>query len=159
MDDQGRLWLAYPRPINKTRHYFDTELPVELNGVQTKFRHNADHHPIDGTSTPWLFTSGVEGPVRLTILLSDNQKRKYDVQLLFAETGSADPGQRVFDVKIQQETRLSACDIASQAGGQNRASIHKFADIDAKGSMTIELVPVQGQPPRICSLVITEAEP
>ncbi len=156
MDADGHVWLAYPRPIEQTRYYFDTELSVQLKGVEESFRHNADLHPITGTPEPWLFTSGVEGAVNLSVELPGDQQRSYSVRLLFAETEDAAPSERVFDVEIQGAKVLQKFDIAETAG-TNSADIRQFDGIDASGTMTIQLVPVRGKPPRICSLMITEA--
>jgi hypothetical protein len=91
------------------------------------------------------------------VQLSKDDRRAYDIQLLFAETADAAPGDRVFDVKIQDETVLSQFDIAADAGGRNVARTHEFNAITVRGTIHIELVPVKGKPPRLCALVINEA--
>jgi hypothetical protein len=157
MDADGNLWFAYPRVADKSRVYFDTVLPIEIDGVTATFRHNADLHSIAGTDQPWLFTSGVEGPVKLSVRLTEKESRSYDVELSLAETGDAAPGERVFDIKVQNKVVASGFDIAEQAGGPNRAVSRTIMGVDAGGTMTIELIPIAGKPPRLCSLVITES--
>ena len=156
MDTEGNLWFAYPRPTQSDRRYLHTQLPISIAGVADSFRHNADLHAIAGTDDPWLFTSGLEGPAKISIALSKDDSRTYEVQLLFAETDDAEADDRVFDVKVQGEVVLSGCDIAKQSGAQNHAFTHSVNHVNASGTITIELVPIKGKPPRICSLVITE---
>jgi hypothetical protein len=156
MDADCKLWFAYPRPTRDTKRYADTELPIKTDGIDNAFRYNADLLPIEGTESPWLFTSGVEGPAKIVVHLSDEGSRSYDVQLLFAETDEASAGDRVFDVKIQGKVVASAFDVASESGGANRATTCDVKAVTAEDAITIELIPVQGKPPRVCSLVITE---
>jgi hypothetical protein len=94
--------MALPRPTarEKRRRYLDTQLPVEVSGVERSFRVNADFHPIRGTDEPWLFTSGLEGPLKISVQLAQEETRHYRVDLLFAETSAAEPEGRVFDVVI-----------------------------------------------------------
>jgi hypothetical protein len=158
-DSKGQLWMAYPRPINREFNlgsYLDTSLPIDISGVENGFRYNADSYPITGTEEPWLFTSGVEGPLNITIQLSATAKRNYRVELLFVETETDEVGQRVFDVKIQGRIVLPQLDIAARAGQANHALRQTFEGIAAQEAMTIELVPVQGKAPRICSLSIQQ---
>ena len=158
MDADGHMWFAHPRPIARMRRYRDTSLPIEWSGVENSFRHNADLHQIIGTDSPWLYTSGVEGPVSLSVSLSEDTERTYDIRLLFAETTDAEQGDRIFDVKIQDKTVLSRCDIVADAGGANSASSFEIRGISARGTIRIELVPVEGKPPRLCAVAISEQE-
>lgn len=159
MDDDSNIWFAFPRPIQLTKkRYLDTELPIEVSGIENRFRHNADLHAIGGTAKPWLFTSGVEGPVHISVQLSSGEAKPYDVQLLFAETDDAIQGDRVFDIKVQGETVAQGYDIAGESAGTNRATTFSLKGVAARGELTIEMIPVSGRPPRVCSLVITETK-
>jgi hypothetical protein len=60
----------------------------------------------------------------------------------------------VFDVRIQGKTLISDLDIAAAAGGANRAWKRDFHNIAANQTLTVELVPVRGKAPLICSLEI-----
>jgi len=157
MDADGHLWMAFPRPMIREvgQRYMDTYLPVQVEGAQSEFRYNTDYNPVGGTDMPWLFTSGLEGPLKISANLSNQQEHKYTVNLMFAETEPAEPGGRVFDVNIQGRKVLSRFDIAGKAGGPHKACVHKLEGVAASGTMTIELVPVRGKPPRMCSLAIT----
>jgi len=72
--------------------------------------------------------------------------RVYRVRLYFAETEGAAPGQRVFDVKLQGNTVLSGFDIYTAAGGSDLAVVREFSGIQALDTLTVELVPVLGEP-------------
>ena len=156
MDADGRMWLAWPRPVDPKRVYFIQPVPVQQEAKAAGFRLNSDYHPIANTKTPWLYTSGLAGPLKFTVRLSEGQAARYNVSLYFAETEDGPVGRRVFDVKLQGKTVLSGLDIARQAGGANRALTKAFRTIPANGTMTIELVPVRGEAPRICSLEILQ---
>ena len=154
MDADGRLWLAWPRPVDPKRVYLIQPVPVQQESEATGFRLNSDYHSIADTQTPWLYTSGLAGPLEFTVQLSDDQTARYDVALHFAETEEDHVGRRVFDVKLQGRTVISRLDIAAASGGANRALIKEFRGIVAQGTITIELVPVQGKAPLICSLEV-----
>ncbi len=64
-DPDGTLWLAAPRP-ETTSGRRDIAVPFRFSssrGVQT-YRANADVVGIENTDRPWVYTSGVKGPVR-----------------------------------------------------------------------------------------------
>jgi outer membrane protein assembly factor BamB len=73
-DDQGGLWLQYPRaPTYSNR---TMPVPVQLSGETLKhYRVNADRVAISGTDRPWLYSSGIEGveKVRLQLFMSDKE--------------------------------------------------------------------------------------
>ena len=158
MDAEGKLWLAWPRPVDPKKVYIIRQVPIQVETEWTGFRFNSDYHTITNTKTPWLFTSGLKGPLKLNVQLSDGRPANYNVSLYFAETEGVAPGQRVFDVKIQGKDAISHLDIAAVAGGKNRALAKEISNIVAKGIMSIELVPIAGSTPLICSLEIVEQQ-
>ena len=63
----------------------------------------------------------------------------YKVRLHFAEIYFANPGQRVFDVKINGASALSNFDIVAAAGGPNKAVVREFTPTaDANGKITLD---------------------
>ena len=86
--------------------------------------------------------------------LSDDQTARDDLVLHFAEAEEARVGRRVFDVKVQDRTVISRLDIVAASGGANRALTKEFRGIVVRGSLTVELVPVRGKAPLICSLEV-----
>jgi hypothetical protein len=47
---------------------------------------------------------------------------------------------------------ISRLDITTAAGGANRALTKRIQNIATRGTLSVELIPVLGDPPLICSL-------
>ncbi len=64
-DNNGTLWLATPRPANDHRRQ-DIAVPFRLEQDRQleTYRKNADLTAVEDTDRPWLYTSGVRGPIR-----------------------------------------------------------------------------------------------
>ena len=156
MDAEGRLWLAWPRPVDPKKVYMIQQVPIQVEAEAVRFRFNSDYHAIANTQARWLYTSGLTGPLKLTVRLSDGRPARYNVALHFAETENTAPGDRVFDVKIQGKDAISRLDIAAAAGGANKALTKEIPNVNAEGTVTIEMVPVTGSAPLVCALEIVE---
>ena len=67
----------------------------------------------------------------------------FTVRLHFAELEPLQPGQRLFDVKLQDQVVLEAFDIVREAGGRNVPLIKEFKGIAVgnDGKLNVELVP------------------
>lgn len=80
-DDNGSLWLQYPRAPTWSSRVIPTAartmpVPVQLLGSDLQpYRVNADRVAISGTDRPWLYASGFEGieGVRLQLFMSDRE--------------------------------------------------------------------------------------
>lgn len=73
-DDEGGLWLQYPRAPTLSNRTMP--VPVQLSGSKmSSFRVNADRVAISGTDRPWLYASGFEGleKIRLQLFMSDKE--------------------------------------------------------------------------------------
>jgi len=77
--------------------------------------------------------------------LEPPQPRSFTVRLHFAEIEAVSPGQRVFDVALQDRTVWESLDIVREAGGRNRALVKEFTGIQASDEIVIELTS-KGQP-------------
>jgi outer membrane protein assembly factor BamB len=75
------------------------------------------------------------------------------VRLHFAEPRALQPGERVFDVRLQGKTVLPGLDIVREAGGANRALVREFTGVAATGELRMDLVPKAGQP-LLCGIEI-----
>jgi len=139
--------LADPKKV-----YLIQQAPLEKAFEASGFRLNSDHHPIANTQTPWLYTSGLVGPQKFTVQLSEDTAARYSVVLHFADTEEGAAGQRVFDVKLQGKKVIPRLDIVTAAGGANQPLVKEFPDVAASGTLTVELVPVRGKPPLLCAL-------
>ena len=86
------------------------------------------------------------------------------VRLHFAELEDAEPGERVFDVKLQDKIVLKDFDVAAAAGGRHRAVVRQFDGVVARRAVTIELLPNTAKTtnltaPTICGIEILAASP
>ena len=144
-DARGTSWITYPRP----KPYQHTKLELDLQ-LQPKFlagggyeSRNSASAPIEGTETPWVFNSVARGLVQCTVpLLEKNAGAgRYDVKLYFTETDPVEPGQRVFDVKLQGKTVLEDFDIVAAANGPSKAVVRAFPNISITDDLVIDLVP------------------
>jgi hypothetical protein len=64
-DGENLPWLAAPRPETTSRRR-DIAVPFRFRGQEGygPYRVNADRFEITGTDRPWIYTSGLKGPVR-----------------------------------------------------------------------------------------------
>ena len=144
-DKNGEIWFGYPRPAGgKTK-----PLGVNLNLQQQFlpqggfFSLNGESVKVEGTDAPWLFASGGNGLKQCILPLTDGAKGpvRYIVRLYFADLENSQPGERVFDVKVQGKTVLENLDIIKEAGGRGKALVRKVNDVAVQGDLRVELVP------------------
>ena len=64
--------------------------------------------------------------------------RYFDIHLHFAEPDDLGPGDRVFDVSVQQQVEMAGLDIAKLAGGVRKAVVKTASGIAATDSLVIE---------------------
>ena len=112
---------------------------------------------------PWVFASGMTGASRceLPLIAKGQAPAKYNVRLYFAAFDGDKPDQRVFDVRLQDETVSQRVDILKQAGGPRKAITLEFNDVLVTDNLAIDLVPV-GRPrssnmPPLCGIEVTRA--
>ncbi len=147
-DAHGKLWLGYPRPSSRA----GIDLPLNLKPKFVKtgefYALNETSTPVAGTDTPWVFTSGARGLTRADVpLIGKGQPpATYTVRLYFMALAGDQPGQRVFDIKLQDKTVAKGFDPVAKAGGPQRAFMVEFAGIPVSGDLGLELVPAQVAP-------------
>jgi outer membrane protein assembly factor BamB len=160
-DAHGKLWLGYPRPSSRA----GIDLPLALNQKFAKggefFALNEESYEVAGADQPWVFTSGARGLEKVELpLIGQGQKAEtYTVRLMFAAPEGDQPGQRVFDVKLQGKTVMKGLDVAGKAGGAKRALVEEFENVPVEGKLLVELVPAQPNPaeaqqPVICGIEV-----
>ncbi|MGC9317207.1 MAG: malectin domain-containing carbohydrate-binding protein, partial [Armatimonadota bacterium] len=151
-DEDGRLWLGVPRPAGLA-----VPLEVKLAEDGGYYHHNADQVEIAATDRPWIYATGVEGVETLTLTLEREEPATYHVRLHFAEPSGAGAGERVFDVRVGQQTVLAGVDVAAEAGGGMAALVREF-DVEARHAMSIEFVrrASQTQPPILSAIEVEE---
>jgi len=142
-DAHGKLWLGYPRPSSRA----GIDLPLSLNHELAKdgafFDVNEETLEVAGTDTGWIYASGVTGLSRaeIPLLKRGDAPQSYGVRLYFAAPAGDQPGQRVFDVKLQGKTVASGTDIAAKAGATGKALIQSFEGVEVSEKLLLELVP------------------
>jgi len=145
-DSAGNLWLGYPRPKGSLILQFGIGMNFFTKGsCQTG---NSSYTAVAGADDAWRFASAAHGLRRCTIplLSSFDGKAVYRVRLLMAEPEHREPGQRVFDIRLQGRTALAAFDPVKEAGGRDRAIVKEFEDVEVQDRLAIELVPRVKQP-------------
>jgi hypothetical protein len=162
-DDHGTLWLGYPRPPRghstvRFKHYF--ALDVTTFPGCGYFNRAAEHCPIAETDTPWLYSSGCSGLRRLIIpVIGENEPGAlFTVRLGFAETQHRRPGERVFDIKIQDKLVQSGFDIFRTAGRPYKAVVRQFTGIKVGDRLDIRLIPAAKEPSKTQAPVLNTVE-
>jgi hypothetical protein len=148
----GTLWLEYPSVGGPS-----PGLPLEIvPDTASYFRQNAStfDRPAGDDAAPdaqlagvsWVAESGIRGVERLSLTLPDllAKAEKYTIRLHFAEPDAAQPGERVFDVKVEGQVVATAFDIARETGGTPRAIVNELAGVAIDGDLDIELTPCEG---------------
>ena len=140
-DADGKLWLAWPRPF-KGRLVLPLDIKHTFYPGGKYVTRGSSYTPIAGTDDPWLFTSSATGLKTLVIPLlgPDDGTALYSVRLAFADPLNSQPGQRVFDVKLQGKVVLENLDIAKETGGADRALFKQCDEVGVTQNLLIELV-------------------
>jgi len=156
-DEEGTVWFGYPNP--KTNPKFHHHYPNY--GVKFDLRDKvlpgmgyfcSDFKGVDiaGTDKPWLFTSGCRGMLRCEIPLIDDTAQQehgvYTVRLGFNALPEDVPGQRIFDIKLQDNVVSENFDILGTAEKPNKAVVKEFKSIRVENDLVLELVPKSAEP-------------
>jgi hypothetical protein len=142
MSDEGTLWMDWPSAGGRS-----PDLPIQTYPFPlATFRHHSDRVsvPAGGRGLPWVAASGIRGLRRMEIGLAsdpDAPTRRYTVRLHFAEADHVRPGERVFDVRVQDKKVLADFDIVKEAGGPMEAIVKEVPGVEAKDTLKIELTP------------------
>jgi hypothetical protein len=99
---------------------------------------------------PWLLTSAAEGLTKYSIPLLEGEEApaRYSVTMVFAELNpQVQPGERVFNVSLQDKTVLEDFDIAGKAGGSNRQLIRTFDNVEVRDRLLLTMSPSKEKTP------------
>ncbi|HYF35035.1 MAG TPA: malectin domain-containing carbohydrate-binding protein, partial [Prosthecobacter sp.] len=114
-----------------------------------------------GADNPWVFTSGARGleHAELPLIGKGQKPETYTVRLYFAAPEGDKPGQRVFDVRLQDKTVLKGLDVVAKAGGARMALMEEFQNVPVTGDLVLDLVPAQAnadesQQPVLCGIEV-----
>ncbi len=154
-DDAGTVWFSYPNPKTDSYTHFPGygvkfDLAARILPGMGYFCHDFKGLSIAGTDKPWLFTSGCQGLLYWEVPLSDDAAGQgaaaYTVRLGFNAPPTDKAGQRVFDVKLQDNIVLKDFDIMEAAGRANKAVIREFNGVKAERALVVELLPKAADP-------------
>jgi len=105
--------------------------------------------PISITSenTSWVSSSALSGIESVEITLSQEQtvqETTYTVNLYFAELEDKKPGERIFDIAIQDKNVTDKFDIVAEVGKCDAEVVKSYRGIKAGKTLKIDLIPVRG---------------
>ncbi len=145
-DPAGNLWLGYPRPGSSLVLQMKIEVGFQRGGSYAQ--RNSAFTAVAGSEQPWLFATAARGISKCTLPLLEpaDGTAAYRVRLAFSDPDNDRPGQRVFDVKLQGKTVLTAFDIVKESGGRDRAVVKEFEDVEVTDKLLIEFVPRIAKP-------------
>ena len=102
---------------------------------------------IKSENSSWVSSSALSGIKSLEITLSQEptiSETTYTVNLYFAELEDKKPGERIFDIAIQDKKVTDKLDIVAEAGKCDSEVVKTFRGIRAEKIMKIDLIPVRG---------------
>jgi len=149
IDQSGDVWLAFPRPwaigpeggggMGKLNPYEPGITMSDAGGPVRPFVRNPDFTPIAHTDKPWLYTCGLQGPLRMEIPLSPSGSpaRTFRVTLMFCELETP-PVRRTFDVLLQGKPVLTGFDILAEAKATATPLAREFT-VSVSDQLVIEL--------------------
>jgi hypothetical protein len=139
--DKNTLWLEFPFVGGAA-----PRIPVKIDTVDY-FQIRKEPISVLSENTPWVSSSAIGGLRSLEITLSDENdvpEASYSINLYFSELEDKQPGERVFNVRLQDEPVMENFDIISEAGKSNKEIIRTFAGIKAGKRLKLDLIPVKG---------------
>jgi hypothetical protein len=147
----GTLWLDFPSVGGKS-----PDLPVRFDSGNTRpvRRHSLTVRP---NGYEWVAASALTGPLKFRITLAGEKDAEaaYTVKLHFAELEGKKPGERVFNIRLQDRDVLTGFDIAREAGGSDIPLVKSFPGIRVNEALTVECQPAAGAPPILSGIEVT----
>ena len=160
-DEQGRLWLAYPRPASREGLDLALDIKPQIAKGGGYYYRTPESLKLTQADPAWVYSSGAKGLTRAEVPLLDvgQGPANYTVTLYFAELDNQPAGSRVFDIKLQGKRVAGAVDLSKTPGVQ-RGSLQKFEHISVNGNLLLELVPKgsDSAPPILSAIVIARED-
>lgn len=139
--DNNILWIEFPNAGGTA-----PGIPIEMDTVNF-FKIRKDPLSVISEKTPWISSSAVGGLRSLEITLSKDDNvpaTSYTVKLYFSELENMKPGERIFNIRLQNNQVLENFDVAGEAGKADKEIIKSFTGIQAGKSLKIDLTPIKG---------------
>jgi outer membrane protein assembly factor BamB len=144
--ENGTLWMDYPSVGGSSPN-----VPIKLVTDKPEW-FRLPSTQVEGEGLKWVAASGVSGvkSIQLPVFIGKEDdkgpERTYTVRLSFVEPTGAEPGERTFDVSIQNTVVAQDLDVVGEAGGARRILVREFGGIKADGgAVTITFTPKAGR--------------
>ncbi len=139
--DDNTLWFEYPYVSGSP-----PEIPVVMDTLGiTKIR--KEPFSIVSEKTPWVCSSALAGVQSMEITLTTDEQvseSSYTVKLYFSELEDMAPGDRIFDIYIQDKKVAEEFDIVSEAGKTDKEVQKVYHGVKAGNTLKINLAPKKG---------------
>lgn len=139
--DNNTLWIEFPFVGGAS-----PEIPVKID-TSGYFAIRKDPISVMSENTHWISSSAIGGIRSLEITLSNESitdESEYRVNLYFSELDNKKPGERVFNVKLQNKPVLENFDIVAETGKCDKEIVKSFSGIIAGQTLKIDMTPVKG---------------
>ena len=141
ISENNTLWIEFP-----TAGGASPDIPVKIDTAGYSLIRKESISVIS-ENTPWVSSSAISGLRSIEITLSNSNEAPettYTVNLYFSELEKKQPGERLFNIRLQDETLIENLDIAREAGKCDKEIVKSFTGIIAGKTLKIDLVPVNG---------------
>lgn len=139
--DENTLWLEFPYVSGRA-----PGIPVTIDTIGiTKIR--KEPFSVISEKTPWVCASAIGGIQNIEINLVDDDfapETTYTVKMYFSELEDKQPGERVFDISIQNEKVTANFDIVAEAGKPDKEVKMVYHGVKAGKSIKVKLSPKAG---------------
>ncbi len=149
-DDNGDLWLGYPRPnaisdIGYGRYGLNLNLHTEISAGQGYATRPAESLPDNEARQMALFRDDCRGLLNCEVPLIDDMAGQmpahYTVRLGFCAPIGDMPGSRVFDVYLQDQLVVTQLDVLATAGGPNKPLFKEIKNVPVQNSLRVRMAP------------------
>ena len=168
-DQDGQLWLAYPRPVPNSRLETSLDLKFEMETQFSPggafFSNDGDAAVHDTSKVSWVASSGGRGLMRCSIplLKKDDPAAVYNVRLHFSGPMSDDQRKPAFQVRVQGKPVSQAVDAAAPRKSQLQLVSHEAEAVEVTDNLVIEIVPNLQNPepaqmPILCGIEVRQRD-
>jgi hypothetical protein len=137
LSDEGTLWMDFPSVGGAS-----PDIPIICDSLQISGtrRHSLF---LKKNGLEWIGASSLNGIIdlSLTVQKEPGPSRPYTVKLYFAELEKKRPGERVFDVYLQDRKVLERMDIVKEAKQQNLTIVKTFGNINVSDKLNVRCIP------------------
>ncbi len=139
--EDNTLWFEFPCVSGAP-----PEIPI-LTDTLGITRIRKEPFSVISEKTPWVCSSALGGIQSMEIALAADDKvpeSTYTVKLYFSELENKVPGERIFDIYIQDEKVEGEFDIVSEAGKPDKEVQKIYHGVKAGKALKINLLPIKG---------------